>query len=109
VRPRLWSNLLAFARLHPLNIAACRWSLLKRFTRSMMQILVWILIIVLVVLHQDYWQWEESGLVLGFLPYCLAYHAGISLAAAAVWWLATRFCWPHLPGEAARGGQEQSR
>jgi hypothetical protein len=59
-----------------------------------MQRLVWILIFVLVVLHQDYWQWDEAGLVFGFLPYSLVYHAGISLAAAIVWWLATRYCWP---------------
>jgi hypothetical protein len=59
-----------------------------------MKYLVWCLLMVLVVLHQDYWQWDESSLVLGFLPYPLAYHACISLAAAVVWVLATVYCWP---------------
>jgi hypothetical protein len=59
-----------------------------------MKHLVWILILLLVILHQDYWAWDNSSLVFGWLPYPLAYHAGLSLAAACVWWLATRFCWP---------------
>ena len=52
------------------------------------------LILVLLVLHQDYWQWDRADIVLGFLPYTLAYHAAISLAAVFVWILAVVFCWP---------------
>ena len=52
------------------------------------------LIVLLVILHQDYWQWEDGRLVGGFLPISLAYHVGISVAAAVVWWMATRCCWP---------------
>lgn len=59
-----------------------------------MKYVVWLLLIGLVVLHQDYWQWEKASLVFGFLPWSLAWHAGLSLAAAAVWYLALRFCWP---------------
>ena len=55
---------------------------------------VWILVLLLLVLHQDYWQWNDTTLFFGFLPHSLAYHAGISLAAAGVWVLATKFCWP---------------
>lgn len=53
-----------------------------------------ILILGLVVLHQDYWQWNNATLVFGFLPYQLAYHAGLSLMAALVWLWAVQFCWP---------------
>ena len=59
-----------------------------------MKVFVSVLVIVLVVLHQDYWQWDNGTLVLGFLPHSLAYHVGISLAASVVWILATKFCWP---------------
>jgi hypothetical protein len=65
----------------------------------MMRYLVTILLVLLVILHQDYWQWEDSSLVFGFLPRALAYHIGISLAAAAVWWLAVTYCWPDSTGD----------
>jgi len=59
-----------------------------------MKYVVWILILLLLVLHQDYWQWNKSTLVFGFVPYSLAYHAVLSIAAAMVWLLAVQFCWP---------------
>lgn len=59
-----------------------------------MKVLVWMLIAGLILLHQDVWFWEDGRLVLGFLPVGLAWHVGLSLAAALVWWLATRYAWP---------------
>ena len=59
-----------------------------------MKPIVWILIVLLVILHQDYWQWGRAELIGGFLPYGLAYHMAISLATAVVWFLAVRSCWP---------------
>lgn len=59
-----------------------------------MKYVVWGLVGLLLVLHQDYWQWNKADLVFGFLPYSLVYHIGISLAAAAVWLLAIKYCWP---------------
>lgn len=59
-----------------------------------MKYLVWFLLLLLVILHQDYWQWNNATLVFGFLPYQMAYQIGISLAAAGVWVLAVSFCWP---------------
>ena len=57
----------------------------------------------LVILHQDNWLWEDDRLVFGFLPITLLYHAGISLGAGITWYLATVFAWPQglereLPG-----------
>ena len=43
-----------------------------------------LLVLMLLVLHQDNWFWEDGTLVFGFLPIGLFYHACISLAAALV-------------------------
>jgi len=52
------------------------------------------LILLLVVLHQDYWNWNNSTLWFGFLPHSLAWHVGVSLAAAAAWLWAACYAWP---------------
>ena len=59
-----------------------------------MKTLVWLLVIVLIVLHQDNWLWDDTRLVMGFLPLSMAYHIGLSVAAAVVWYMATIFAWP---------------
>jgi hypothetical protein len=58
-----------------------------------------LLLIALVVLHQDYWQWDDTTLVFGLLPWTLVYHIGLSLGAAAVWCWVVRFCWTENPYE----------
>ena len=55
---------------------------------------IWIIFVVLFVLHQDFWNWDNTGLVFGFMPVGLAYHAGFSLAAALLWAAALKFAWP---------------
>ncbi len=67
-----------------------------------MKYLFWPLLALLIVLHQDYWQWDDATLRFGFLPQALAYHACLSIAAAVFWAWACRFCWP-LDGEPAKG------
>jgi len=52
------------------------------------------LVILLVILHQDNWNWDNDTLVLGFVPMGLFYHACISIAASVTWWLATKIAWP---------------
>lgn len=59
-----------------------------------MKYLIWLLLGLLLVLHQDYWQWNNATLDFGFLPRALTYHMGISIGAAVAWWLATKCCWP---------------
>ena len=51
-------------------------------------------LIALMALHQDLWFWDDTSLVAGFIPVGLAYHAGISLAATALWFAVARFAWP---------------
>lgn len=53
------------------------------------------LILLLGVLHQDFWNWHtHKPMLFGFIPVGLAWHAGISIAAGVVAWLAVRHCWP---------------
>lgn len=59
-----------------------------------MKIFLGVLIALLLILHQDNWYWTNDTLVGGFMPIGLLYHAGISLAAAFVWFLTTLFIWP---------------
>ena len=59
-----------------------------------MKFFVWGLIVLLIVLHQDFWFWSDGTLLFGFLPVGVGYHVGISLAAAVVWFLATKYAWP---------------
>ncbi len=55
---------------------------------------VWILVVLLIILHQDFWFWTDDTLVLGFCPIGLAFHIFLSIAACLTWWLATKFAWP---------------
>ena len=60
-----------------------------------MKALVYTLIVLLIIAHQDFWWWDDSStLVAGFVPIGLFYHAMVSLAAGALWWMAVKYCWP---------------
>lgn len=59
-----------------------------------MKNLVWGLVILLVILHQDIWFWYDDSSVMGFIPIGLFYHALISVGAGVTWYLATVFAWP---------------
>jgi hypothetical protein len=68
-----------------------------------MKHIVWILVVLLIVLHQDTWLWDDDSLLLGFLPMGMAYHIGISIAASIVWLLAVRYAWPTDAGDTDGG------
>lgn len=73
-----------------------------------MKYFVGILLLLLLVLHQDYWQWDKNELLFGFLPYALGYHMVISLVTAFVWLLAVTFAWPKgLDDESASNGGDK--
>jgi uncharacterized protein DUF3311 len=63
-------------------------------------ILLTAMIVVVYILHQDYWNWKTpEPLVFGFLPIGLAYHAGYSIVAAIMMAVLVKFAWPkHLEG-----------
>jgi hypothetical protein len=49
----------------------------------------------LLILHHDFWLWDDPTLVFGSLPVGLAYHMAYTLATAALWLLALKYAWPH--------------
>ncbi len=61
----------------------------------MKKILLLLLVALVYMAHQDYWNWREaSPLIFGFLPIGLAYHAAYSIAAAVMMGLLVKFAWP---------------
>lgn len=59
-----------------------------------MKMVVWGLVVLLLILHQDNWLWDDDRLIFGFMPVTLLFHAGISVGAGVTWFLATKFAWP---------------
>jgi hypothetical protein len=55
---------------------------------------IWIAFIILMILHHDWWFWNNGYLLFGFLPIGLAYHALISLLAGTLWALTIFYAWP---------------
>jgi len=52
------------------------------------------LVVLLLILHQDIWFWNDDTLILGFLPIGLFWHVLISIGASLTWALATVIAWP---------------
>ena len=65
---------------------------------TMRKVLLTLLVCVVYLLHQDYWNWEQANpLIFGFLPIGLAYHAGYSILASITMAVLVKFAWPkHL-------------
>ncbi len=60
-----------------------------------MRRLVVTLLVLLAVLHQDWWwRFDERTLVFGFMPVSLAWHVGISILACVLWGLTCCYAWP---------------
>lgn len=61
----------------------------------MKRALLTVIVIVLYVLHQDFWFWRDAHpLLLGFIPIGLSYHAVYTLVTALVMWLLVKYAWP---------------
>ncbi len=60
----------------------------------MKRTLFWIALAALMVLHHDWWFWDDGRLLFGFLPVGLGYHVLISLAAVILWIWAVFRAWP---------------
>ncbi len=61
---------------------------------SLAKTAVYLGIAALSILHHDPWFWDDPTLLLGFLPVGMAYHMAYTLAAAALWYLASQYAWP---------------
>ena len=74
----------------------------------MKRTLLVVAVVVLYLLHQDFWFWRSSRLVFGFIPIGLFYHACFSVAAALLMWLLVTFAWPsHLEREVEQAQHEE--
>lgn len=65
--------------------------------------LAWGLVLLVAVLHFDFWWWDSTAVVFGFVPLTLAHQVGITLGAAIAWSLVIRFAWPKHVEEWAGG------
>ncbi|MBI1826936.1 MAG: hypothetical protein HY287_15825 [Planctomycetes bacterium] len=60
-----------------------------------MRKVIWGLLFLLAVLHQDFWNWNRiDPLIFDFIPIGLAYQIGVSIVAAILWAFAVHYCWP---------------
>ena len=67
--------------------------------KRLLRVLGWAGLLVLFVLHNDFWLWDDPRMVLG-LPVGLTYHAVFCIAATVVMWLLVTYAWPaHLEVE----------
>ena len=73
----------------------------------MKKVLLFLLILTVYALHQDFWNWRVSHpLVFGFLPIGLAYHAAYSILASIMMAILVKTAWPkHL--ENIDGGERK--
>lgn len=61
----------------------------------MKKYLLWLLVLAVYALHQDFWNWEKADpLLFGFVPIGLAYHAAYSCVATALMWVFVKCAWP---------------
>lgn len=67
--------------------------------KSFRSLLLYAALVVLYLLHNDLWLWNDASLVLG-LPAGLAYHIGFSIVTSIVLTLLVIQAWPEeLDGE----------
>lgn len=52
------------------------------------------IVVLMILLHQDFWLWTNSTLLFGFLPVGLAYHLGYSVLASLVMLALVATAWP---------------
>ena len=72
-----------------------------------MKKVVYGLVDLLAIIHQDFWWWNNKTLVFGFMPLGLFYHALFSCMAAGVWAMAIKWAWPSEIEEWAESVDEQ--
>lgn len=56
--------------------------------------IAWLTLLVLVAMHHDFWFWNDSSLLGGWLPIGLAYHIALSIVAAGFWLFVVKTAWP---------------
>ncbi len=69
--------------------------------------LAWAFVVVLAILHYDFWYWSDDTIVWGFMPIGLFYQALISVAAGVAWVLVVVYAWPTWVEEWADARDEE--
>ena len=74
----------------------------------MKKLLLALLVVLLYLLHQDYWHWRVADpVVFGLFPIGYFYHLVYTIVVTGVMWLLVRLAWPgHLeaPDEEEKRG-----
>jgi hypothetical protein len=73
----------------------------------MTRTVLYLLLLILFVVHQDFWFWDDPTLLFGFLPVGLAYHAAYCAIASLLWYLVVTRVWPHEAEIFADGGPQR--
>jgi hypothetical protein len=75
----------------------------------MKRILLVVAVIVLYVLHQDFWFWRAARpLVFGFIPIGLFYQGCFAIAASLLMVVLVKYAWPaHLEQEIEEGSTRE--
>jgi hypothetical protein len=76
---------------------------MSRASSTLPRKLVWAAVILLFILHHDFWLWGDRSLVFGFMPVGLFYHVLFSIVASLTWLCAVKFAWPEEIEEWASG------
>jgi hypothetical protein len=70
----------------------------------MKRITLYAALLILVPLHHDFWLWDDSSLLLGFLPVGLAYHALYCIVTSLLMYLLVTQAWPDEAESFANSG-----
>lgn len=65
------------------------------------------LLLVLFLLHQDFWFKGDPSMLFGFLPVTFGWHIGFSVAASLLWAYACSSAWPTSLEESAEEDQPE--
>lgn len=68
-------------------------TMLDNFPKSSMRIF-WLFFILLLILHQDFWNWSSEKVIFLGMPIGLFYHAIFSIACSALGGWAVLCAWP---------------
>lgn len=68
-----------------------------------------LIIVVMVALHHDIWNWTNKTLVFGFLPIGLAYHIFYAILASLTMAFLVKFAWPSEIEEEGLASAVQAR
>ena len=59
-----------------------------------MRTAIWLVLVALVLLHHDFWFWNDPTLIGGWMPIGMLYHILLSLVASAFWFVVVKCAWP---------------